>query len=130
MKCPNCDAQSGDDAVECASCGLVFAKWRARREKEKHEAAEALAALAAPASAPPVDPRVARGAAVVVVAAWTLGLGFYFGRHPAKRRPALGAETGEFVEIRDPKTGDMRRLPIRRMPGVPAPPPATPARTP
>ena len=122
MKCPNCSAQSGDDALECASCGVVFANWRARQEREKTAAAAALAALEAPAAEPPLNPWIVRGAASAFVAFWMLGLGMYFLRHPAKRRPAPGADTGSYVELRDPKTGELRRMPILRMAGAPAPP--------
>ncbi|MBI5209418.1 MAG: zinc ribbon domain-containing protein [Elusimicrobia bacterium] len=30
MVCPNCGAQQPDGAVECSSCAVIFAKWRAR----------------------------------------------------------------------------------------------------
>jgi len=32
MDCPNCGKSSPDEAPECASCGLVVAKWKARAE--------------------------------------------------------------------------------------------------
>jgi hypothetical protein len=124
MKCPSCSANADDGAAECPSCGLVFAKWRAREEKGKREAAEALARMAAPSNEPPLNPWAVRGVAAAFVLAWILTLGYYVGHHPAKRRPALGADTGQFVMMRDPKTGDMRRMPIQRMAGTPVPPDA------
>ncbi|HEX4048304.1 MAG TPA: hypothetical protein VH309_10745 [Elusimicrobiota bacterium] len=122
MKCPSCSAECGDGAAECPACGLIFAKWRERREKEKDAALHALAALAGPSSPAPTNPWLTRGAAAAFVLAWILILAVYVRRHAPKRAPALGADTGQFVEVRDPKTGDMRRMPIRRMAGTPAPP--------
>jgi uncharacterized membrane protein YvbJ len=79
MKCPNCGAPCGADAVECPKCGLVFAKWRERQEKEKREAAEALKALESPPQAkPPVSPLIGRLAAGVIVLLWMLGLAVYY----------------------------------------------------
>ena len=135
MKCPSCAAQASDDAGECPACGLIFAKWRERererKEKEKRAASDALAALEvpAPSSAPP-NPWVVRGIAAGVVALWLGAFGFYLIRHTHKHVKDLGADTGAFVERRDPKTGDMKRMPILRVGGAPGPsiaaPPAEP----
>ena len=38
MKCPNCGTESLDDALECPSCRLIFAKFR-----QKHSPASASA---------------------------------------------------------------------------------------
>jgi hypothetical protein len=71
MKCPICAAPCGEDAAECPSCGLVFAKWRERRDKEKREAAEALKLL-------DPNPWIGRLAGAVIVVWWMLGLAIYY----------------------------------------------------
>lgn len=78
MKCPNCGAPSGDGAVECPRCGLVFAKWRERQEKEKRETADALKALESPSPPPKVSPLIGRLIAGVIVLWWMLGLAVYY----------------------------------------------------
>ena len=79
MKCPSCAAPSGEDAAECPSCGLVFAKWRERKEKEKREAEEALKALDLPPEPKAgANPWIGRIAASVIVAWWMLGLAIYY----------------------------------------------------
>ena len=125
MKCPSCGASAGDDAAECPACGLIFAKWREREAKEKREALEALEGLKPAPAAPVPNPWTARGAAGAVVLVWIAGFALYVYRHAHKKRAPLGVDTGTFVEMRDPKTGDMRRMPIRRL-GVPAGPPTVP----
>ena len=119
MKCPSCAAPCGEEAAECPACGLIFAKWRDRQEKERLAAVEALEGAAKPKAA--ANPWVGRSVAGVVVLAWMLGLCFYAARRARVKRAPLGVETGTFVEVRDPKTGAMRRMPIRRLGGVPAP---------
>jgi hypothetical protein len=126
MKCPSCGAQAGDGAAECPSCGLIFAKWLERQEKEKREAVEALKRLEAPpAGAPPRNPWIGRGIAGAVVAVWLAGLVLFAVHHRRRAKPQIGEDTGAFVLMRDSKTGDMRRLPIRRL-GVPSGPPTAP----
>jgi hypothetical protein len=126
MKCPSCACAAADDAVECPGCGLIFAKWkereRERKEQEKRAASDALAALEVPAasSAPP-NPWVGRGIAAGAVALWLGAFGVYLIRHTHKHVKDLGADTGAFVERRDPKTGDMKRMPIMRVGGAPGP---------
>lgn len=34
MRCPSCKAEGPDGAAECAGCGLIFAKWKAREEQK------------------------------------------------------------------------------------------------
>ncbi|MFI5362016.1 MAG: hypothetical protein ACHQ49_08615 [Elusimicrobiota bacterium] len=117
MKCPSCSAPCADDAVECPSCGLVFAKWRERQEKARLAAAEALAALSVPRAAAPPNQALWRGAAVAVVVAWIAGMALYVRFHAANRLPAPSRhEEEQFVMVRDPATGDMRRMPIRSKP--------------
>lgn len=73
MDCPKCSATCQDDALECARCGVVFAKFAERPH-----------APAVPAIGPPVADRrdegapatsgaaqVARAAALVALVAWT-----------------------------------------------------------
>lgn len=33
--CPSCGSPNAENAAECASCGLIFAKWKARQERER-----------------------------------------------------------------------------------------------
>lgn len=33
MKCPACSSQGPDDSPECAKCGVIFSKWKAREER-------------------------------------------------------------------------------------------------
>jgi len=40
MTCPNCGASGADGAAECASCGVVFAKWKPRPERAAPAAAQ------------------------------------------------------------------------------------------
>ena len=119
MKCPSCGAAAPDGAAECPACGLIFAKWRERDEKEKREA---LAALEGRLTAPKLAPAnlwVGRGIAGAVVLAWLLALSYYIVRHERPKKAPIGEDTGTFVQVRDPRTGEMRRLPVRRL-GVPS----------
>lgn len=71
MKCPNCGVASPDAAAECPSCGLLFAKLKALREKEKREAAEFLAlAEQPPAAAPEASRWRGRLIAAGIVMGW------------------------------------------------------------
>lgn len=40
MTCPRCAADNASDALDCASCGIVFAKWRPPRPSQTAESAE------------------------------------------------------------------------------------------
>ena len=83
MNCPLCAATVQQDAADCHSCGVIFSKLRAKREREKKDAE---AAVAAPEdgdeAAPPLDPRLTpwrlRGAAAALVALWMLSFGLYY----------------------------------------------------
>lgn len=53
MKCPSCSADGPDEAAECAVCGVNYAKWKAKLDKEAFEAtATAEAALFSPPPPP------------------------------------------------------------------------------
>jgi hypothetical protein len=39
MTCPRCSAEAKDDAVDCPSCGIIFAKWRKPRSAPPTETA-------------------------------------------------------------------------------------------
>ncbi|MDE2510707.1 MAG: zinc ribbon domain-containing protein [Elusimicrobia bacterium] len=125
MKCPNCAAEAPEGATDCPACGLVFAKWKGLQERKERDAASALAAAEAP-PAPASNPWVGRGIALGVVAVWMLGLALFYRSWLAHVKIPEGVPTGEFVEVRDPVTGDMKRMPIRRV-GAAPPPSSAPA---
>ena len=133
MNCPNCGAAAADGAADCAACGLVFAKWKALEERKLTAEVRALAETDLPPSHE-VSPWLGRAIAAGLVAFWMIALGLYFRRHLARvHRKPLGPLTGDTAEVRDPETGELKLIPIRRGPGVkPAPPapaavPAEPA---
>ncbi|NNN07485.1 MAG: hypothetical protein HKL90_16470 [Elusimicrobia bacterium] len=86
MKCPSCAAECAEGALECASCGVIFAKLEARRRREREEVEQALAKLGAD-SAPVVDPMLGRAVAMVAFALWA-GVMSYFVVQQMRRRPA------------------------------------------
>ena len=74
MQCPKCSAPYGASDLECARCGVVFAKLAQRARTIDSEAA-----AAAPVAAPEVESgspaatgiRLARGAMIAGLAVWT-----------------------------------------------------------
>lgn len=34
MRCPNCSSEQVETAAECASCGIIFAKWQLRQQRQ------------------------------------------------------------------------------------------------
>lgn len=126
MNCPSCAKPVADGATDCPACGIVFAKWEQRRAREleaaREEKSRALAALeAGAAAAPAVDPRMGRAIAAVIVTVWMAAVGLYLrSLATTRRKPPMGVPTGEFAEMRDPKTGEIVKLPVRRL--DPAPP--------
>lgn len=77
VKCPHCATNSPEAAAECPGCGLLFAKLKAQREREKLEAAEFLAQAEKPLPPPP-DPWKGRLVAAGVVMFWFVLLFAYF----------------------------------------------------
>lgn len=41
MNCPNCGHPEPDGSAECSGCGVIFAKWKARRERAQAAMPEA-----------------------------------------------------------------------------------------
>ena len=109
MKCPLCSKDAPDSAEECPSCGAIFAKLLARRERERVEAAASLAKLAAPATVW-LSPRARQFRWVVaaaLVAGWLLVLELYYYpwilRNRQKRQHR--ASTGSTATMRGPAAG-------------------------
>lgn len=66
MKCPNCGVEAPAGAVDCASCGIIFAKFKKKLES-------------LPVTPPSrFQPWMGRALAVAVVLAWMLGLALYY----------------------------------------------------
>lgn len=98
MKCPNCAAENPEGAAECPRCGLLFAKLKAQREREKREAAEFLAAAEKP-QPPPPDLWKGRLIAAGVVMLWFVLLFVYFVRD-LNRRAEKSLPPGTVVPAR------------------------------
>ena len=98
VKCPNCAAASPEGAAECPKCGLLFAKVKAQREREKREAAEFLAQAEKPLPVPP-DPWKHRLVAAGVVMLWFVLLFAYFIRD-INRRAEKNLPPGTVVPAR------------------------------
>lgn len=98
--CPLCAHPSAEGAEECASCGVIFAKLRARAERERTTAVQPLD----PTPPPALNPWHVRLAAAAVVACWMLGLGLYYrielSRGPLRAKP-LALQGRSTVTVRD-----------------------------
>lgn len=98
--CPLCAHPAGEDAAECPTCGVIFAKLRARAERERKAAALVLEATPAPSR----NPWRVRLAALSVVAFWMLGLALYYrvelSRRPPRSKP-LAVRGQSSVIVRD-----------------------------
>lgn len=96
--CPLCSSAAPEGAAECPSCGVIFAKLRARAEREKSAAAKAPETTAAR------NPWRVRIAALSVVACWMLCLGIYYhielSRRPRHVKP-IALEGRSSVTMRD-----------------------------
>lgn len=126
--CPLCSSAAPQGAAECPSCGVIFAKLRARAERARSDAVLPLEA----APAPPLDPRQVRIAAFSLVACWMIGLGLYYhialSRQPRHGKP-LALEGRSSVTVRD-AYGLTSEVPVhsaRSGPARPEPPPPSPA---
>lgn len=75
MKCPNCGAEAPAGAVDCAGCGVIFAKFKAKLER-----------VEAPAPAPPVNRWKGRAIALTLVMLWCAGFALYYSRVVADLR--------------------------------------------
>ena len=74
MECPNCGVDAPAGATECAGCGVIFAKLKAKKERV---ALEAEPGLVSEEKAPRVDPWTARAVAAGVVVFWLVAFGLY-----------------------------------------------------
>lgn len=77
MTCPSCAASAADGAVECPSCGVIFAKWKSRTD-----------APAVPA--PPAAASSGRGA-LMLGALVLSGAGVWFARSGRTAQPPAPA---------------------------------------
>lgn len=133
-RCPHCGAARAADAVECAGCGVIFAKLAAKKARAAKEA-EVL-----PAPEPPAEDAEKahaaklwkiRAAAVGVVVAWIVGFGLYYrAALSAARARASRADirTRPAAFVRTPGTGEIAPVgvhvaPTRASPAPPPPPP-------
>ncbi|MBI4425561.1 MAG: hypothetical protein HY554_17650, partial [Elusimicrobia bacterium] len=92
MPCPNCGAAAAEGAEECASCGVVFEKWRRREALEKLRVSEPVAGgFPPPAQAPrAVSPAALAGALGLLAAAGAAALALLTG--PGGRSASSAAQ--------------------------------------
>lgn len=127
MNCPSCSAALADGAGECASCGIIIAKWREREERRRAAAEAPAQSPDAPALLDPGAPlqlpdaqKVQRGiqigAAAVSILVWALFLIWRLHLHAQANRPrrATDADIGSTVDYVDPATGEHRKLKVER----------------
>lgn len=127
MNCPLCSSAAPDGAAECPSCGVIFAKLRARAERAKSAAEQAPETAPAPA----LNPRHVRIAALSLVACWMIGLGLYYhialSRQPKSGKPmALEGRSNVTVRDADGLTSEVPVYSARSGPARPEPPPPPP----
>ena len=114
MKCPQCGVAAAPEAAECAGCGVIFAKLKEVREREKAAAALLDKTLAADVERLPyVHPWFGRVLAIVATVAWILGFGLYY-RHAVNeaRERTVESLPGErrTIMIEDPATGELKAV--------------------
>lgn len=126
MNCPLCSKTAEDSAVECPSCGVLFAKLRERKDRERTKAA----------TSPPLFSTSSSAlyywrwhiAAVAVVVAWLLGFGLYYharaGKTPRPKKPLTNISLST-AKLRNPATGKLENIEIYQSPAYsrPQPPP-------
>src|SRR5581483_6664885 len=84
MQCPKCGAEHDGSREECASCGIIFARWQAREPRKTMTAA-----------APPSPrPRMSSTAFVLIALVLAMGLpfvlrSFYLRFRPLSIRPHI-----------------------------------------
>ena len=98
--CPLCAHPSAEGGAECPACGVIFAKLRARAERQKTASVQPLD----PTPPPALNPWHVRLAAAAVVVCWMLGLGLYYrielSRSPLRAKP-LALQGRSTVTVRD-----------------------------
>ncbi len=70
MGCPRCDREYPDGAAECLHCGIIFAKWQARREPPPTPETLPRASLPSPPPAPRFERMVGLVLVVLVGGCW------------------------------------------------------------
>jgi len=91
VNCPNCSKPRPENAEECASCGVVFAKWR-----ERWVASAASGAAAAPAPAPEPAAAPSSAAPILIVITLALAAGAWHLMRPDESLPASPRARGSF----------------------------------
>lgn len=119
VKCPKCSAQAPAGAAECPSCGVIFAKLSKKksheREADKKAAADFMALADAGERSAAVHPWLGKGIAAGLVVLWLGVMGYYLvkaARTPARPEPGAGAPAPGSVLVRDPATGELKRVPV------------------
>lgn len=114
MKCPSCGQECADGSEDCPACGVIFAKWRARQERQ---------AAPGPATAEP-DPsiRPASGGLPIpklVMAAVVAGGGFF--AYKKFFAPKAGGEAPASEEGAQPSGGESGDAPspAKKKSGIP-----------
>ncbi|HVT42764.1 MAG TPA: hypothetical protein VMT00_00060 [Thermoanaerobaculia bacterium] len=104
MNCPKCDAHQPDDAEECSSCGIIFARWRASVERPLPPAAFHDSAAGATTTIPIVP-------IIAVVLVVLVGLGWTMKRRSARATTSPGAALdAQLNEINNAGLKDRQRL--------------------
>jgi hypothetical protein len=119
VKCPKCSAQAPAGAAECPSCGVIFAKLSKKksheREADKKAAADFMAMAEAGERSAAVHPWLGKGIAIGLIVAWLGAMGYYLvraGRPPSRAESGGQAPVPGSVLVRDPATGELKRVPV------------------
>lgn len=90
MKCPNCGVEAIVGAVDCAGCGVIFAKFKAKKERIVLEAETGLTSADKTDAEPPIARWKVRAVAIGFVVLWmgSFALYYYYAlTQPAVSRP-------------------------------------------